>query len=188
MLYIHPWWGGMAAVKKRQLASAGAVEPHTVVLQNLFSGHLILSSGDAAFPAWSLDLTALDFFLLRHSQSRVFHYRPANLLELHNSICQALTDTSANIYHWTMSSMFWHAQKCLKQINGHFMDNLFHTLDVQWQCTYHGLYFHFRCITSFTRSAVFLFTVKIPNFPMAYTLRPVEAELFHTNGWMDRLT
>jgi len=58
----------MAVVKRGHQVSADAATPHMVhtsmdILQNLFPGHRISRLGDAAFPARSLELTALDFFL-----------------------------------------------------------------------------------------------------------------------------
>lgn len=57
----------MAVVKREHQVSADAT-PHMVhismdTLHNLFPGHLISRLGDVAFPARSLELTALDFFL-----------------------------------------------------------------------------------------------------------------------------
>jgi hypothetical protein len=58
----------MAVVKRGHQVSADAATPHTVhismdVLQNLFPGHFTLWLDDVAFPARSLEMTALDLFL-----------------------------------------------------------------------------------------------------------------------------
>jgi len=57
----------MSVVKRGYQVSADAAT-HMVhismhILQNLSTGHLISRLGDVAFPARSLELTALDFFL-----------------------------------------------------------------------------------------------------------------------------
>jgi hypothetical protein len=58
----------MAVVKRKHQVSADAATSHAVhismdVLQNLFPGHFSSWLDDVAFPARSLELTALDLFL-----------------------------------------------------------------------------------------------------------------------------
>lgn len=57
----------MAVVKSGHQVLADAATPHTVhismdILQNLFPSHFTSRLGDVAFPARSLEPTALDLF------------------------------------------------------------------------------------------------------------------------------
>jgi hypothetical protein len=66
----------MAVVKRGHQVLTDPATPDTVhismdILQNLFPGHLISRLGDVAFPARSLELTALDFFLRDYLKSNV---------------------------------------------------------------------------------------------------------------------
>ena len=108
-------------------ATAHTAKATMKLLRETFNNRIISKNADFAWPPYSPDLTAPDFFLWGYLKSKVYRNAPKTLQELKANIIEEIGRIDGVMLKKVMENAHKRAIECVQAKGGYLRDMIFHS-------------------------------------------------------------